>query len=127
MLGNRDDTNEKPRLKVAASSQGNDKANGNSKFNTFGNGKSRHDKGMELYKAGRVSINSNGLFKVSGYYDVDTERMTCTCPDYKTRKETCKHLFADMLFVKNRGKQSIADLEGFNGKVPPVGLEAKDD
>jgi hypothetical protein len=61
-----------------------------------------------------VSIDSNGLFKVCGYYDVDTEKMTCTCPDYRTWKETCKHLFASMLFTKNRGKQIIEGLEGFN-------------
>jgi hypothetical protein len=74
--------------------------------------RSRYDKGMELYKSGRVSINSNGLFKVSGF-EVDTEKMQCECPDYKTRKQTCKHLFAAMLFVKNRGKQGIEHLNGF--------------
>jgi len=59
-----------------------------------------------------VSIGSNGLFKVCGYYEADPEKMACTCPDYRTRKDTCKHLFAALLFVKNRGKEKIEDLEG---------------
>ncbi|MGE5444085.1 MAG: SWIM zinc finger family protein [Ignavibacteriales bacterium] len=62
-----------------------------------------------------MSIGSNGLFKVSGYYEADIEKITCTCPDYKNRKEACKHLSAAMLFVKNRGKDKIGHLEGFNG------------
>lgn len=82
--------------------------------------KSRYEKGMEIYKSGKVSINGDGLFKVCGYYEVDTGKMKCTCPDYKTRKESCKHIFASLLFTKNRGKQTIEDLNGFangsNGK-----------
>jgi len=114
MLGNRSVTNEKPRLKAATSNQGNGNANVHSNSTMFGNGKSRHDKGMELYKAGKVSIGSNGLFKVSGYYDVDTEKMTCTCPDYRIRKEPCKHIYAACLFVNNRGKAKIENLNGQN-------------
>ena len=72
--------------------------------------KSRYDKGLELYKSGRVSINSNGLFKVSGF-EVDTENMQCECSDYKTRKQTCKHIFATMLFVKNMRRQTIEHLK----------------
>jgi hypothetical protein len=79
---------------------------------------SRYDKGMDLYKSGRVSIGANGFFKVSGF-EVDTEKMQCECPDYRTRKQTCKHIFAAMLFVKSRGKQTIEHLDdhnnGFNG------------
>ncbi|MGE5444571.1 MAG: SWIM zinc finger family protein [Ignavibacteriales bacterium] len=115
MLSNQSVTNEKPRNLGGTKSQGGFKANSNSNSTTFNDSKSRYEKGRGLYKSSRVSIGSNGLFKVSGYYEVDTERMTCTCPDYKTRKEACKHLFAAMLFVKNRGKQRIEDLEGFNG------------
>ncbi len=44
--------------------------------------------------------------------------MQCECPDYKARKQTCKHLFAAMLVVKNRGKQGIENLEAFTGNVP---------
>lgn len=76
--------------------------------------KSRYSKGLELYKSRKVSIGDKGLFKVSGYYDVDTEKMTCTCPDYRTRKETCKHLYASMLFTKNRGKQTVEHLDEVN-------------
>lgn len=80
--------------------------------------KSRYEKGLELYKAGKVSIGNKGLSKVSGYCDVDTEKMTCTCcPDYKGRKEPCKHLFAAMLFVKNRGKQIIEGLENSHAGI----------
>lgn len=72
---------------------------------------------MGLYKSGRVSTGSDGFFKVSGF-QVDTEKMQCECPDYRTRKETCKHLFAATLFVKNREKETIEDLESIsvNGK-----------
>jgi hypothetical protein len=66
-------------------------------------------KGIGLYKSGRVSICPNGLFKVSGF-EVDTERVQCECPDDKTRKESCEHLFTAMLFVKNRGKEGLNTL-----------------
>ncbi|MGE5444548.1 MAG: hypothetical protein ACM3SR_08095 [Ignavibacteriales bacterium] len=117
MLNNRDGTNEKPRERVATQSQGKP-SSCNSNNTTLRESKSRHDKGMELYKSGRVSIGANGLFKVSGYYECDTEKMSCTCPDYRTRKESCKHLFAAMLFVKNRGKESIENLEGHSNGAP---------
>ena len=39
-------------------------------------GKARYEKGMELYKSGRINIGSNGLFKVSGIYKVVTEKIT---------------------------------------------------
>jgi hypothetical protein len=91
--------------------------------------RSRYDKGMDLYKSGRVSIGSNGFFKVSGF-EVDTEKMQCECPDYRTRKQTCKHIFTCLLFVKNRGKQTIEHLDGHsndssgNSTKPPV-VESK--
>jgi len=72
---------------------------------------SRYDKGMELYKSARVSIGFNGLFKVSGFL-LDTEKMQFECPDYKTREQTCKHIFPEMLFTKNRGKQTVEHLDG---------------
>ncbi|MGE5443921.1 MAG: hypothetical protein ACM3SR_04875 [Ignavibacteriales bacterium] len=119
MLGNNQEfRNTKPRSEGEAHLQGKrvnplrSGANYNPK-NDLKSSHSRYDKGMELYKSGRVSIGSNGLFKVSGF-EVDTENMQCECPDYRTRKETCKHLFAAMLFIKNRGKQSIEHLNGFS-------------
>ncbi|MGE5446222.1 MAG: hypothetical protein ACM3SR_16775 [Ignavibacteriales bacterium] len=81
---------------------------------------------MELYKSGRVSIGSDGLFRVSGF-QVDTEKMQCECPDYKTRKQTCKHLFAAMLFVKNRGKQGIEHLNGFSNDFNRNGAKSNPD
>lgn len=116
MISNRDGINEKPREKAATQSQGTTKRYNYSNSTTLRESRSRYDKGMELYKEGKVKVGANGLFKVSGYYEADTERMTCTCPDYRTRKESCKHLFAAMLFVKNRGKQTIEGLDG-NGKT----------
>lgn len=104
-------TNEKPRDLAVAKPQGRyDKGNDNS--TTLKDSKSRYEKGKELYKEGKVRVGSNGLFKVSSYYEADTEKMTCTCPDYKTSKEACKHLFASMLFVKIRGKSKIEHLDG---------------
>lgn len=93
--------------------------------------KARYEKGLELYKQGKVSINGNGLFKVCGYYEVDTEKMTCSCPDYKTRKQTCKHIYASLLFTKNRGKQTVEHLNshdnGSNGNGAKSEVESKHD
>jgi hypothetical protein len=75
--------------------------------------RSRYDKGMELYTSGRVSIGPNVLFKVSRF-EVDTEKMQCECPDYRTRKQTCKHIFAFLLFVKHRRKERIEHLDEAN-------------
>ena len=142
MLNGKEVGNGKPRLKVAASNQGNIDRNSNSNSTMFGDGKttptnrqeldatnrsshnqhspgaflersrSRHDKGMELYKSGKVSIGDNGLFRVSGYYEVDTEKMTCTCPDYQKRHEPCKHVFAACLYVKYHSKESVEHFDG---------------
>jgi hypothetical protein len=83
---------------------------------------------MESYRDGNVKLGSNGLFKVSGYYEADTERMTCSCPDYKTRKEACQHLFTAKLFVKNRNRTVIQDLDGFTwvDEMRDMQPEAKD-
>ncbi|MGE5445793.1 MAG: hypothetical protein ACM3SR_14565 [Ignavibacteriales bacterium] len=114
MLTNQSVTNEKPRDLAVTKSQGKGNNNGNGNFTPMlKDSKSRYDKGMGLYKEGKVKVSSNGLFKISGYYECDPEKMTCTCPDYRTRKEACKHLFAAMLFVKNRGRTVIQDLDGF--------------
>jgi hypothetical protein len=78
---------------------------------------------MELYKSGRVSIVSNGFFKVSGF-QVDTEKMQCDCPDYRTRKQTCKHIFAAMLFAKNRGKATIEHLVGHSNSTNGNGAKS---
>jgi uncharacterized Zn finger protein len=65
---------------------------------------------MELYKQGKVSIGSNGLFKINGF-EVNTGKMQCNCPDNTSRMQPCKHIFACLLFVKNRGKQKIEQLD----------------
>ncbi len=115
MLSNQSVTNEKPRDLAVTKPQDIYKEDTyNSKSTALSESKSRYEKGMGLYKSGRVSIGPNGLFKVSGF-QVDTERMQCDCPDYNARKEACKHLFAALLFVKNRGKEKMEGPEGFNG------------
>ncbi|MGE5444087.1 MAG: SWIM zinc finger family protein [Ignavibacteriales bacterium] len=119
MLSNHSVPNKKPRDLAVTKSQGT-RFTANVHYNftpMLEDSKSRYEKGMGLYKSGRVSIGPNGFFKVSGF-QVDTEKMTCTCPDYRTRKEPCKHLFAAMLFVKNSGKQKIEGLNG-NPKTEP--------
>ena len=113
MLDNQQVTNKKPQDLAVTKSQGTIIRNGNGNSTPIlRDSKCRYEKGMGLYKSGRVSIGSNGFFKVSGF-EVDTEKVQCECPDYKSRKEACKHLFAAMLFVKNRGKQIVEDLPGF--------------
>jgi hypothetical protein len=115
MLGNNQEVrNRKPRSEREAHLQGMGVNHHETTSNYTANAelkasRSRYDKGMELYKSGRVSIGSNGLFKVSGF-EVDTEKMQCECPDYRTRKQTCKHIYACLLFAKNRGKQVIEHL-----------------
>ncbi len=86
--------------------------------------KSRYEKGLELNKQGKVSIKNNGLFKVCGYYEVDTDKMVCNCPDHRTRNQPCKHIFASLLFTKNRGKQTIEHLDGYSNGCKPAS-EAK--
>jgi hypothetical protein len=122
MLSNQSVKNDKPQDKVTAKSQGQIKLRNGGNSITLSEQKAReelngskfrYEKGLELYKQGKVSIGSNGLFKVSGF-EVDTGRMKCECPDYKTRRQPCKHIFASLLFVKNRGKQRIENLEGFS-------------
>jgi uncharacterized Zn finger protein len=33
------------------------------------------------------------------YYDVDIEKKTCTCPDFKFKLHKCKHIVATELFL----------------------------
>jgi uncharacterized C2H2 Zn-finger protein len=77
--------------------------------------KARYEKGLELYKEGKVFF-SKGMYKVNGY-EVDLRSpVKCECPDFKVRKHSCKHIFAAELFSKNRGKEKIEHLnEHSNG------------
>jgi hypothetical protein len=125
MLGNNQVVrNEKPRSENPTQLQGmgvnHHKTNSNYTARTdLKASHSRYDKGMDSYKSGRVSIGSNGLFKVSGF-EVDTEKMQCDCPDHRTRKQACKHIFASLLFTKNRGKQTIEHLNGYSNGCKPA-------
>ncbi len=63
--------NEKPRIKAATSTQGRTE-NANGKDTTLDAAKARYERGMELYRQGKVIIASDGLFIVNGY-KVDPE------------------------------------------------------
>ncbi len=92
--------NEKPQVKDLTLTQGNQIKEVNGKDTTEAQGKARYEKGMALYKQGKVSIGEDGYYKVNGFR-VDTERVRCECPDYQNRKEACKHYFAACFFQKN--------------------------
>jgi hypothetical protein len=118
--------NKKPQVKAPTKTQGNEKGKGNSNSTTdleLKESKTRYEKGMELYKQGRVSVTPNGMFKVNGF-EVDLRTpVRCECPDYKSRKRACKHVFAGLLFSKNRGKVKSEHLEEFsngNGSNPEI-------
>lgn len=96
---------EKPQVKIAASTQGAKALKAYSNYTPLGAGKARYERGIELYKQGKVSINSKGYFEVNGY-QVDTEKVKCECPDYRNRKEPCKHFFAACLFQR-KGTKAI--------------------
>jgi hypothetical protein len=115
--------NKAPQVKASTKTQGKAKVvDGNSNSTTdveLKEGNARYEKGMELYKQGKVSITSNGMFKVNGY-EVDLRTpVRCECPDYQKRRRACKHIFAGLLFSKNRGKARVEHLDGFsNGNGP---------
>lgn len=104
--------NEKPQGELVTRPQGNPIKEVNGNNTTLAQGKARYEKGMALYKQGKVSIGSEGYFKVNGF-TVDAERVSCDCPDYMNRKQACKHYYAACLFLKNRCKPTIEHLEGF--------------
>ncbi len=109
MLGNNQEVrNRKPRSEGSTQLQGREVNHHETIGNYTANAdlkasRSRYDKGMDLYKSGRVSIGSNGFFRVSGF-QVDTEKMQCECPDYRTRKQSCKHIYASLLFYQKQRK-----------------------
>lgn len=92
--------NRKPRNLVATKLRGNVKGIGNSNYTSLDLQKAIYEKGMELYRQGKVRIDSNGYFKVSGY-QVDTEKVNCRCPDYQKYKKPCKHLYSVFAFQKH--------------------------
>jgi hypothetical protein len=64
--------------------------------------RARYEKGLELYKQGKVSIDTSGygLFRVNEYL-VDTQKVKCGCPDFMNRKKPCKHFYAASIFQRN--------------------------
>ncbi len=64
----------------------------------------REQRGIELYREGAVSERGD-LFVVRGgsrKYTVSLDRETCTCPDFGKRRETCKHLFAVVVYAAKK-------------------------
>jgi hypothetical protein len=49
----------------------------------------------EIRKLFRVKSSIKEKIK---YYDVDIEKKTCTCPDFKFKLHKCKHIVATELF-----------------------------
>src|SRR5919108_53874 len=91
--------NEKPQGKAATSPQGMSNYISNSNSNKeLQQSKARYLRGIELYKEGKVSITSNGLYKVNGYrVDLSTP-IECECPDFTNRHQACKHIYAAKMF-----------------------------
>ncbi len=64
----------------------------------------REQRGLALFREGAVSEHGD-LFVVRGgsrKYTVSLDRETCTCPDFGKRRETCKHLFAVVVYAAKR-------------------------
>ncbi len=120
--------NEKPRIKVGASIQGK-VGSSNGKDNTPAAGKARYEKGLELYRAGAVSIGEDGYFRVLGF-TVDTEKVSCDCPEYQKYKQPCLHYYAACIFQKNGCKVGSASnsenkARGKDFNFPRVNLRVK--
>ena len=99
---------EKPRIEVGASIQGHKLGSSNSKSSKdLEQSKARYLKGIELYKEGKVSITSSGLYKVNGYLVDLRTPIECECPDFTNRHEACKHIFAAKQYDKHRGKVEV--------------------
>lgn len=65
----------------------------------------RKEKGLNIATISRIEKSDEG-WKVpsqssSGYYIVKSDgfEATCTCPDYETRKENCKHIWAVKQYI----------------------------
>jgi len=63
--------------------------------------KARWAAGQELFKAGAVKLGTDGHIRVNGYR-VHTDPVSCECPDFKNRKQSCKHIFAVLAYLKGR-------------------------
>jgi hypothetical protein len=50
----------------------------------------------EIKKLFRVK---SSIKEKTKYYDVDIEKKTCTCPDFKFKLYKCKHIVATELFL----------------------------
>ncbi len=70
----------------------------------------RAERGIVLFREGAVSEHGD-LFVVRGgsrKYTVSLDRETCTCPDFGKRRETCKHLFAVVVYAAKQGCRRAA-------------------
>ncbi len=69
----------------------------------------RELRALELYRTRGHEIHrfGTGLYRVpscsgGGYYTVDYLDETCTCPDFRRRRENCKHILAVGVHVAKR-------------------------
>jgi transposase len=81
----------------------------------------REAKALELADRGRVVADKGSwlVFSLSGpeKYTVTLEPPLCSCPDFETRHEACKHVLATKIFVSRQGCDFRTEP---NPETPPV-------
>lgn len=72
---------------------------------------SRALRGLELFRERGLEIRpvQDGCWRVpscSGprFYEVDLAEESCTCPDFRSRRRPCKHVFAAVIAASRRGR-----------------------
>jgi len=63
---------------------------------------SRELRGLEIFHRGGIERIGRDLFIVPscsrGEYLADLDAEACSCPDYRSRRKACKHVYAATLF-----------------------------
>lgn len=72
--------------------------------------KAYNDTSMRIVEPPLVSVKLRG--QSGDIYDVSLD--SCTCEDYRRRKQPCKHMYKLAMYI---GALSVADSAGINGKV----------
>ncbi len=102
----------------------------------------RAQRGLSLYRDGAVSEHG-AAYVVSGSSRAYTVRLndhepTCDCPDYRKRRQTCKHGFATLIFAARdrckrrkradrRHKANDDGLRGIGQQIGPDRMQANVD
>jgi uncharacterized Zn finger protein len=78
----------------------------------------REEAGSELFNTGRVLHNNNGTWGITQKPYLITQD-SCSCPDFKIRQVTCKHMYAVRLWciANNYTKPQITIEEKFEGMI----------